>query len=70
MTSDDEHGLAQTIGTNLPYLRRYARALTGSQDTGDRYAAAALEAILANDAEMQSSAGSKSALFAAPQSNA
>ncbi|MBN2739801.1 MAG: response regulator, partial [Rhodobacteraceae bacterium] len=35
-----------TIGANLPYLRRYARALTGSQDSGDRYAAATLEAIL------------------------
>ena len=32
--------LAATIGQTLPYLRRYARALTGSQDTGDRYAAA------------------------------
>ena len=38
--------IAGTIGANLPYLRRYARALTGSQDSGDRYAAATLEAIL------------------------
>ena len=33
------------IGQNLPYLRRYARALTGSQASGDAYALAALDAI-------------------------
>ena len=31
----------------LPYLRRYARALTGSQVTGDQYVRLCLEAILA-----------------------
>ena len=34
------------LGEALPYLRRYARALTGRQASGDRYAAAALEALL------------------------
>jgi len=34
------------ISSNLPYLRRYARALTGSQSSGDTFAAATLEAIL------------------------
>ncbi|MDT1062275.1 response regulator [Paracoccus sp. CPCC 101403] len=38
--------LAQSIGQELPFLRRYARALTGSQTAGDNYAAATLEAIL------------------------
>lgn len=38
--------LTAAIGKALPYLRRYARALTGGQTSGDRYAAAALEAIL------------------------
>lgn len=38
--------LAQAIGRELPYLRRYARALTGNQTAGDNYAAATLEAIL------------------------
>jgi len=33
------------IAANLPYLRRFARALTGSQASGDAYAVAALEAI-------------------------
>ena len=36
------------IATHIPYLRRYARALTGSQSTGDAYAAAVLEAMIAN----------------------
>jgi len=43
MTAAD---LAQSISRELPYLRRYARALTGSQTAGDNYAAATLEAIL------------------------
>jgi len=30
----------------VPYLRRYARALTGSQASGDSYVAAALEALV------------------------
>jgi DNA-directed RNA polymerase specialized sigma24 family protein len=33
--------------THVPYLRRFARALTGSQVTGDACVVAALEAILA-----------------------
>ena len=40
--------LAQSIGRELPYLRRYARALTGSQTAGDNYAVATLEAILSD----------------------
>jgi CheY-like chemotaxis protein len=38
--------ISQAIGPHLPLLRRYARALTGTQESGDRYVAAALEAIL------------------------
>ena len=48
MTAD----LAQSISRELPYLRRYARALTGSQTAGDNYAAATLEAILSDRALM------------------
>lgn len=57
--------LAEAIGYNLPYLRRYARALTGSQDTGDRYAAATLEAILVDDEIFLGSPDPKVALFQA-----
>lgn len=38
--------LSDQLGKFIPYLRRYARALTGSQTSGDAFAAAALEAIL------------------------
>ena len=38
--------ITERIGDNLAFLRRYARALTGSRGTGDTYAAATLEAIL------------------------
>jgi len=40
--------VSDQLGKFIPYLRRYARALTGSQNSGDTFAAAALEAILAD----------------------
>ncbi len=40
--------LAREIAPHLPLLRRYARALTGAQDSGDAFVAAALEAIVAS----------------------
>lgn len=39
-------GLKAALGPHLPYLRRYGRALTGSQLTGDAFVRAALEALL------------------------
>lgn len=39
--------LGQQLAPHLPFLRRYGRALTGSQEQGDRYVRAALEAIVA-----------------------
>lgn len=53
------------VAEQLPYLRRYARALTGSQDSGDRYAAATLEAILADRSVLDSRHGARVALFRA-----
>ncbi|MCH7627142.1 MULTISPECIES: response regulator [Novosphingobium] len=41
--------LGAKVAANLPYLRRYARALTGSQATGDAFVRATLEAALADD---------------------
>ncbi|MDN5787474.1 response regulator [Pseudorhodobacter sp.] len=48
MPSSVDAVLVEQIGICLPFLRRYARALTGSQQSGDSYAAAALESILAD----------------------
>ncbi len=39
-------GLKQQIAQRLPYLRRYARALTGSQSVGDQYIRGCLESLL------------------------
>ena len=63
MSNAEPRDLASEIGTNLPYLRRYARALTGSQHTGDRYAAATLEAVLEDTSVLTASNVPKVALF-------
>jgi CheY-like chemotaxis protein/DNA-directed RNA polymerase specialized sigma24 family protein len=39
--------LGQQLAPHLPFLRRYARALTGTQGHGDAYVRATLEAIVA-----------------------
>jgi len=41
--------MSQTLAPHLPYLRRYARALTGSQASGDAHVRAALTALLEGD---------------------
>lgn len=56
----DIHGAIQR---HLPYLRRFARALTGSQSSGDAYAVATLEAIIANRDTFDSSSPAKVSLF-------
>ncbi|MBA2772072.1 MAG: response regulator, partial [Sphingomonas sp.] len=43
--------LGQELAPHLPFLRRYARALTGSQSHGDAFVRAALEAIVAQPNE-------------------
>ena len=43
--------LGQQLAPHLPFLRRYGRALTGSQTHGDRYVRATLEAIVAAPSE-------------------
>jgi CheY-like chemotaxis protein/DNA-directed RNA polymerase specialized sigma24 family protein len=41
--------LSQELAPHLPYLRRYSRALTGSQESGDAYVRACLQAIVADN---------------------
>ncbi|MGP9790117.1 response regulator [Roseinatronobacter sp. NSM] len=57
--------ISMRIAQELPYLRRYARALTGSQHTGDKYAAATLEAILEDRSLLNSDMSPKLGLFRA-----
>jgi DNA-directed RNA polymerase specialized sigma24 family protein len=45
--------LVEQLGPHLPYLRRYARALTGNQKSGDLYVKAALQALAAGEAELE-----------------
>ena len=63
MPVDDPTDIAATIGSHLPYLRRYARALTGSQDSGDRFAAATLEAVIEDSAVLSPDLDAKTSLF-------
>ena len=55
--------LATAIGEQLPFLRRYARALTGSQTVGDNHAARTLEAILHDTSLFNTDVPAKQALF-------
>ena len=63
MSIDALSDLSAKIGNHLPYLRRYARALTGSQDSGDRFAAATLEAVIEDSAVLSPHTDTKTGLF-------
>jgi DNA-directed RNA polymerase specialized sigma24 family protein len=60
--SSKTQDIGSQLGAYLPYLRRFARAMTGSRSSGDRFAAATLEAILA-DRSVLDGADMKTALF-------
>lgn len=53
----------QQIVSHLPYLRRYARALTGSQKAGDAYVVAVLEALVEDKETLDRSLPSRAALY-------
>ncbi len=55
--------LASLVAAHLPYLRRYARALTGSQTSGDSFAAATLEAVLEDPSVLRAGDDPKVGLF-------
>jgi DNA-directed RNA polymerase specialized sigma24 family protein/CheY-like chemotaxis protein len=57
--------VAEQIGQHLPYLRRYARALTGSQQSGDAFVRATLEAALADGALLSQISEGRTALYSA-----
>ena len=54
---------SQLVAEHLPLLRRYARALTGSQASGDAYVAAMLEALLQDPALLEDKHGARTGLF-------
>jgi DNA-directed RNA polymerase specialized sigma24 family protein len=55
--------LLARLSPHLPYVRRYARALTGDQTTGDAYVRATLEALAAGEKELDASATPRVALY-------
>lgn len=55
--------LAHAIAEHLPYLRRYARALCGTQKSGDAYVRACLEAIVADTSVLDTKISPRVALY-------
>ena len=58
-----ETNFSDLLAAELPYLRRYARALTGSQARGDKYTVATLEAILKDRSDFDNDDPTKVNLF-------
>lgn len=55
--------MTEVLSPHLPYLRRYARALTGSQESGDAYVRAALTALLEEKKALDSDLSPRVALY-------
>ena len=54
---------SKMVAQYVPLLRRYARALTGSQGAGDAYVGASLEAMVADPSVMEDERGPRVALY-------
>ncbi|WP_091736710.1 response regulator [Phenylobacterium immobile] len=55
--------LLARLAPHLPYVRRYARALTGDQTTGDHYVRVALEALAAGERTLEPDLTPRVALY-------
>jgi len=55
--------VASEISAHIPYVRRFARALSGSQSHGDAHVVALLEALLADEALLPRGVPSRIALY-------
>lgn len=55
--------LAANIAPHLPLLRRFSRALTGNQNSGDAYVVAVLEALIADPSKFEQSPGIRISLY-------
>ncbi len=55
--------ISQTIAPHLPYLRRFARAVTGSQASGDAYVVSVLETLVADPSAFPSDLDPRVALY-------
>jgi DNA-directed RNA polymerase specialized sigma24 family protein len=57
--------IAERVNADLPYLRRFARSLTGSQEIGDAAVVATLEAIIADPSILDRDLAPRVALYRA-----
>jgi len=55
--------IAQVVLQHLPSLRRYARALTGSQASGDAYVAATVESLIASPKILEANSNARVGLY-------
>jgi CheY-like chemotaxis protein/DNA-directed RNA polymerase specialized sigma24 family protein len=55
--------ISQAVSAHIPYLRRFARALAGTQAGGDAYVMATLEAIVADPSEIGDAGDLKTSLY-------
>ena len=55
--------IAKEIAPHLPYLRRFARALSGSQHSGDAYVVSTLEALIADPSVFPSDCATRPGLY-------
>jgi len=60
---EDSMTARDVVAPQLPYLRRYARALTGSQQSGDAYVRAVLEAFVSHSVQLDPALPSRVALY-------
>lgn len=61
--ASESHSLRERVAAELPYLRRYARAITGSQSLGDGVVRELLEAIVAAPDQFQPNGDARAELF-------
>jgi CheY-like chemotaxis protein len=55
--------LTARVAAHLPFLRRYSRAVTGSQTSGDAYVVATLEALIADISIFPAASSDRAALY-------
>jgi CheY-like chemotaxis protein len=55
--------IAAIVAPQLPYLRRYARALSGRQDAGDQYVMAVLETLVAQPDALRTDVDARVGVF-------
>lgn len=55
--------MTETLAPHLPYLRRYGRALTGTQDAGDSFVRQTLSALLSGERKLPEGASPRLGLY-------